>query len=249
MNMSTSTTTIFFSAYLLSDFFGKLIFIGLFILSLITWFVLIQKLFQFLRINKTAIELQNAINVQKGSILNINIDSQRNGIKTNPFAKIYSSLKEKTIEVLDKNHFFNKRSTLSNDTSVFLSNSDIELISYHIDNIITIERKKLEKNLFILPMMVSLAPFVGLLGTVWGILISLSELQKGAAANSNSLVLNGISTALVTTVIGLVIAIPALIAHNYLKNLLQNFISDMCNFSNLLVSTIELQYRKVEVTI
>jgi biopolymer transport protein TolQ len=51
--------------------------------------------------------------------------------------------------------------------------------------------------------------------------------------------------ALATTVLGLVIAIPALIAHSYLKNSLKCFQTDMEDFSNLLISTIELQYRKV----
>ena len=84
-------------------------------------------------------------------------------------------------------------------------------------------------------------------GTVWGILITFSELQKGGSISSNAVVLGGLSTALTTTVLGLLIAIPALIAYNYLRNVNKEFYTEMHDFSHLLLSTIVLQYRKVDV--
>jgi biopolymer transport protein TolQ len=106
----------------------------------------------------------------------------------------------------------------------------------------------LEKDLFILSTSVTLAPFLGLLGTVWGILVTFSELQAGSSAGSNTAIIGGLSTALSTTVLGLVIAIPALIAYNYLKNNLRMFTSDMEDFLHNLISTLELQYRKVDIS-
>ena len=64
--------------------------------------------------------------------------------------------------------------------------------------------------------------------------------------NINNEVLNGISMALATTVFGLVVAIPALISYNYLKNKIREFSKDMICFSNLLITNLEIQYRKVE---
>jgi biopolymer transport protein TolQ len=52
--------------------------------------------------------------------------------------------------------------------------------------------------------------------------------------------------ALATTVLGLVVAIPALVAYNYLKNEIKDFEEDMHLFSNKLIATLEMQYRKVE---
>jgi biopolymer transport protein TolQ len=106
------------------------------------------------------------------------------------------------------------------------------------------EHKFLEKHLFILPTIVTLAPFIGLLGTVWGILISFSEMQGGASLSSSTAVLGGLATALVSTVLGLVIAIPAIVAYNLVKNNLKHYTSDMEDFLYKLLSTIELQYRK-----
>jgi biopolymer transport protein TolQ len=109
------------------------------------------------------------------------------------------------------------------------------------------ETKKLEKHLFVLPTIITLAPFLGLLGTVWGILVTFSEMQGGASVAHNSVVLGGLSMALATTVMGLLIAIPAVIAHNYIKSDLKNYSSDMQDFLGSLLSTLELQYRKVDV--
>ncbi len=230
------TSNVIFRAYSESDNFGKLIFLALFTLSLAIWFVLIQKTLLFQKCRKASIKMQETINKNRSQILQVAISDD---IITNPFTNIYLALKEKTVELLEKNIFFVK------NESVFLSDADINLIEAFTINEICKESKKLEKNLFILSTSVSLAPFIGILGTVWGILICLAEMQKGGAVHSNNLILSGLSMALATTVLGLVIAIPALIAHSYLKNSLKCFQTDMEDFSNLLVSTIELQYRKV----
>ena len=62
-----------------------------------------------------------------------------------------------------------------------------------------------------------------------------------------NIILGGLSTALATTVLGLLIAIPALIAYNYIKSLLSDINADMESFSHDILSDLELQYRNVEV--
>lgn len=58
--------------------------------------------------------------------------------------------------------------------------------------------------------------------------------------------LSGLSMALATTVIGLVVAIPAIVGYNYLKNAGREYRREMEDFSQLLLASIELQYRKPE---
>ena len=101
----------------------------------------------------------------------------------------------------------------------------------------------MEKNLYILSTIVTLAPFLGLLGTVWGILVSFSDLQGGV---QSQMVLGGLSLALTTTVLGLIIAIPALIGNNYLRNAIKVIQNDMESFSNDVMASVELQYRQVD---
>jgi biopolymer transport protein TolQ len=61
------------------------------------------------------------------------------------------------------------------------------------------------------------------------------------------MIIGGLSTALATTVLGLVIAIPALIAYNYLKHRVANYSSEMQDFLYELLSYLELQYRRVDL--
>lgn len=78
------------------------------------------------------------------------------------------------------------------------------------------ERPKLEKSLGFLATVGSNAPYIGLFGTVLGIMKSFYELGQNQGAGQNS-VMAGISAALVATAAGLLVAIPAVLAYNYLQ--------------------------------
>ena len=162
-----------------------------------------------------------------------------------PFGQIFQSVQGKTIEILNKNRYFLSQSTGSK-AGAYLTSTDLELLESQASATISSQMKSLEKNLFILPTIVTLAPFMGLLGTVWGILVTFSGLHEGGGLGSSSSILGGLSTALATTVLGLIIAIPALIAYNYIKNYLRHYTAAMDAFLTFLISQIELQYRKVE---
>ncbi len=97
-------------------------------------------------------------------------------------------------------------------------------------------RKGLEKGIFLLPTVASLSPFLGLLGTVWGILLTFYELRHGVVAQGNTAVMGGLATALGTTVVGLIVAIPALISYNYLRAQIRSLSLDMDNFSERLLA-------------
>lgn len=237
----------FFQAFAQADFFGKLIFFGLFCLSFICWVFLIQKIWTFKKTKRQARRFQKAIVQHKESLLNLDVPkhSLRERPYPRPFHTLFAALKEKTTEILDKNNFFllQTKSTSAN----YLSKTDVEMIDSHLQSTIAKQRETLEKNLFILSTTVTLAPFLGLLGTVWGILITFGELQAGHSVTSNTVILGGLSTALTTTVLGLLIAIPALIAYSYLRNSSRHFTTEMHDFSQFLLSTVELQYRKVDL--
>jgi biopolymer transport protein TolQ len=240
---------IFFSAYSQSDFFGKLIFIGLMLLSLICWVILIYKVWLTRKVKKLSLAFQTALEKNKERLFAISSDElpqTKSSEVPHPFRAIFEDLKQKTLEILEKNHFFASQSS-EKPPRVYLSQADLELVEAHAMTTISREAKYLDKNLFVLSTIVTLAPFLGLLGTVWGILLTFSALQQGASASSNALVLGGLATALATTVLGLVIAIPALISYNYLKSSLKNHSSDMEDFLSLLLSQIELQYRKADI--
>ena len=141
-----------------------------------------------------------------------------------------------------------EKTATPNDSVSYMSAADIDFVQSHLMIAVANQTKFLEKNLFMLSTIVSLAPFLGLLGTVWGILTTFSAMQTEAAGSAHSMVLGGISLALATTVLGLIDAIPALIGYNYLKNSVRDFQTDMEGFSNELLATVEIYYRKVDVS-
>lgn len=243
-----ATMSAFFISYSHSDFFGKLIILSLVAVSMICWIVLLYKIWTIKQVRRISASFQSAIDQQKASLLTIDLShlpQPQNGATPHPYGQIFQSVKDKTIEMLNKNRYFITQSAGSK-TSVHLTPADLDFLESHALATISAQNKELEKHLYILPTIVTLGPFLGLLGTVWGILVTFSGLHDGAGLGSNSSILGGLSTALATTVMGLIIAIPALISYNYLKNHLRNYASDMDSFLTMLISNIELQYRKVE---
>lgn len=233
MNLFCSNLSLY-AAYAESDFFGKCIFFGLFTLSICCWVVMIQKTLQVKKARRLADTFRKAC--QKNQEHLLALDPKRAG---HPFAQVFSALKGKTLEILNKNHFFSEEKD-----KVYLTRSDLDLLESHVLTTISSESKALERHLFILSTIRTLAPFLGLLGTVWGILLTFAEMKTGASVSSNTAILGGLSTALATTVLGLLIAIPALIAYNWLHNSSKTLTSDMEDFLYNLLSTIELQYRR-----
>lgn len=237
----------FFEAYSLSDAFGKLIFIGLYALSICSWVILIHKIWLVHNAKKAAMRFQEAFEMHKLNPLSIECESLAKKNSVNPFLVLYRVLKKQSMDLLTKNRHFGGL-TAANDEKrkVYLSLNDIDFVASHLTTAAADQIKNLEKNLYILSITVSLAPFLGLLGTVWGILTTFSELQVQGGGGSHQMVLGGLSMALATTVLGLTDAIPALIGYNYLKNTIGDFATDMQGFSNEILASVELQYRHVD---
>jgi len=217
----------FFQAYGQADFFGKLIFFSLFLLSCISWIFLLQKFLMMKHIKAFSKSFKKLALLNKEQLLKLSSKSE------SPLSIVYNALKKQALIVLDKNHYFSKQE------QNYLSKADIDFLDSHLQITIAKLKAKIEKNCFILPTTIALAPFLGLLGTVWGILISFKDLQTGGhVTSSNTAILGGLSTALTTTILGLLIAIPALIGNNYLRSLSKHFTLEMIDFSHFLLSTI-----------
>ncbi len=104
----------------------------------------------------------------------------------------------------------------------------------------TIESEKgfLEKNLPFLATTGNTAPFIGLFGTVWGIMNTFTAIGAKGSANL-AVVAPGIAEALIATAMGLFAAIPAVIGYNYLLNRIERVSVDMEGFSSDLINMAE----------
>jgi len=114
---------------------------------------------------------------------------------------------------------------LSTNPEVLLENVDRA-----IQGGMTAERQRLERFLPLLATTGSTAPFIGLFGTVWGIMTSFQEIGIKGAANL-AVVAPGISEALVATAIGLGAAIPAVAAYNHFTTKIRGIENEMSHFS------------------
>lgn len=227
----------FFAAYNDSDWIGKVIYIGLILLSIISWSVLVYKLWLTNRVKKESFYFRKTFLEQRQSPLSFHYKDRSTPECPNAFSIVYEIIKTKTFELFEKNK--------KQDEKPALSSNDIDLLNACAQSSITSLTKYLDKNLYVLSTVVTLSPFLGLLGTVYGILVTFSGMNQDAFQASNQAVLGGLSLALTTTVLGLVNAIPAIIGYNYLKNSISEFDAEMGRFATDVLTTVELNFRKV----
>ena len=83
-----------------------------------------------------------------------------------------------------------------------------------------LEINSMERGIFLLELVVSAAPLLGLLGTVTGLVQVFSQIPEGGGVGNTAIFSEGIGLALLTTIAGLAIAIPTLISHSYLLRLI-----------------------------
>lgn len=99
-----------------------------------------------------------------------------------------------------------------------------------------LEKVALEKNLALLGTVGSNAPFVGLFGTVLGVIKAFHELSMQGAATGGNMVMRGISEALIATAVGILVAIPALVAYNYFKTRVKEALAHAESLNHLAMS-------------
>ena len=100
------------------------------------------------------------------------------------------------------------------------------VISNTMERQVTIETTNLERFTSVVGTIGSTAVYIGLFGTVLGIIRAFHDISQNTAGGIN-VVINGIAEALVCTAAGLAVAVPAVIAYNYFIKRIENFITDM----------------------
>lgn len=101
------------------------------------------------------------------------------------------------------------------------------------------EKARYEKRLGFLAIIASNAPFIGLFGTVLGIIRAFQDLSSTNMAEASDAVMAGIAEALVATAVGLLVAIPAVIAYNMFKTRVKGFADNMHLLSSVIVAKLK----------
>ena len=210
-NTDFSITTLFLRA----DIIVKTVIIILIVSSIYSWAIIFEKIKLFKKINKSTDEFENKFWKSKSA------ESFYNSLPSNindPMANLFKD----SMQVLLKS----KRS----------SNLD-EKMSRMLEINVEQQMEKIDKSYTFLATVGSTAPFIGLFGTVWGIM---NSFQSIAISRNTSLaiVAPGIAEALFATALGLLAAIPAVVAYNKFSSDSKKYSQKLENFSKKFLSII-----------
>lgn len=188
----------------------------LILLSLWSWAITIAKAMHFKRAKADSSEFANLFWETRNLA---RVDDSARRLSGSPLVRVFSSGYRELSHVMQEH---GPQQVQMEDLSTVeraLSRAEYE------------EALKLERGITFLATTASAAPFIGLFGTVWGIMNAFHGLSAPGSATTIQAVAPGISEALVATAIGLGAAIPAAVAYNYFAVALRQFREGMHRFS------------------
>jgi biopolymer transport protein TolQ len=189
--------------------------------SILSWAIIIYKLLQIRKVKKeTKSFLDFFWGTKEFALVNRGLD----GFEACPLARLFKEGYRETERFLAVGQGSGGSVSLSADSSA------IENITRSLRKISTQEIDKIESNIGFLATTASTTPFIGLFGTVWGIMVAFRNIGL-SGSTSLDIVAPGISEALITTAIGLAVAIPAVIGYNYIQGKIRAQVSEIENFS------------------
>ena len=207
-----------FSLFFRADPIVKFVMIGLFVSSIWSWAIIINKIKMIRKMNNVTKKFEDLF--WASSSLE-DLYSKTESKNDNPMIAIFNKsmiewLKLRSSKVKDK-----------------IENRLNNVLVSSINN----EIAKLEKNMIFLASLGSAAPFVGLFGTVWGIMNSFQAI--GITKNTSlAVVAPGIAEALFATALGLIAAIPAVIAYNKISSVFDNYSTRLETFAQEFVNRV-----------
>jgi len=194
---------------------GKFVLLLLLIFSIISWAVIIFKLVEY---RKARINSQKFIHYFRKTRNFSDINKFASGFQNNPLAEIFR------FGYKELSHQLGNDQQPQSESSI-----KVESLNRSLVRASNLEITRLERLNGFLATTASVTPFIGLFGTVWGIMSSFHEIGQKMNANLAT-VAPGIAEALIATALGLFAAIPAVIFYNLLLNKLKVLISTMEDF-------------------
>lgn len=217
---------------------GRLIILSLFIASIFSWSVMITK-FRMIRFARKQTERFYAIFRKNRQPLHL----YEAGItfEGSPAYAVYQAgCEELSFQMLGSSEVddtFAARVEVADR----ISPSQMRAVSVAMERAVGESGLRMESQMIILATAVSGSPFLGLLGTVWGVMDAFSGVAMAGSASLAAMA-PGVSGSLLTTVIGLLVAIPAMFGYNFLVTSLRALIVQTDNFAAELSSDFEHRF-------
>ena len=206
----------------------------LILFSVVSWGIIAQKYRQIRRAKR---ESERFVEIfwERRNLSSIH-DASRE-LSASPVGQVFRSGYEELVRVSRSK----KESSASDSLTTELSG--VDNVSRAMKRATSVETTKMEKNCSFLATTASSAPFVGLFGTVWGIMDAFRGLSV-THSSSIQAVAPGIAEALIATAVGLAAAIPALMAYNYFVQQIKFIAVEMDNFQHEFLNIAERHFFK-----
>jgi len=217
-----------FQAIADSDFMGILCLSTCLVLSIICWALILYKLVTISAASRQSDAFIDECLNSAGSLEEAFRLSKR--YTESPVAQVF---RETYLEMQLENWYAN--AALTQEQRLLAARTSVERV---LERAITEEIRRLESYLIFLATTSNVAPFIGLFGTVWGVLGAFQALSRSGSAALSALA-PGMATALTATIAGLFAAIPASAFYNYFTNKIAILISHMDSFSLQLANIIQ----------
>lgn len=208
-----------FTYFVDSNFAGKLIVVALFGFSLLAWTVMVGKYMDLKSLRDANLVLQRKLS-QEQSVMGG--DSAMLKYK-GPYARLLKA----AVGAFQRSEHADSKVRVS-----FMENA--------LQRSVAEATMQYESKMVLLGSIVTGAPFLGLLGTVWGVMDAFGGIGGGGTASIQSLA-PGVSGALLTTVAGLLVAIPSVFGYNFLLTQTKIMITELENFASALADRLEIE--------
>jgi biopolymer transport protein TolQ len=233
---------------------GKATFFVLLILSLFSWTIILSKFRQLLIASKSTKKFMTAYSATRDPL-----DIQRKGedkaFDGAPAYQLYIrgadelayQLKNNPVVVNSAAAFtptdgpHTNTDFLAKSTRVKISMPSFEAVKVILEEAASTEAIALEKGMIVLSTAVAGGPFIGLLGTVWGVMSTFAGIAESHAATLTTMA-PGVAAALLTTVTGLLVAIPAMFAYNFMVTTIRHLTQELDSYASRYANHIEHVY-------
>jgi biopolymer transport protein ExbB/TolQ len=230
---------------------GKITVIVLLVLSLFSWTIIITKFRQLSIARKATKKFLAAYGSTRDPL-----DIQRKGeeFEGAPAYQLYIrgadelayQLKNNPLQVQPVTKFGpatgeGNTDHLARSVSTKISVASFDAVRVVLEEAAGAEAMSLEKGMIVLSTAVAGGPFIGLLGTVWGVMSTFAGIAESHAATLTAMA-PGVAAALVATVTGLLVAIPAMFAYNFMVTTIRHITQELDGFASRYANQIEHVY-------
>lgn len=230
-----------FRAFADSDFMGQCIVIAQIVMSICSWAMMINKKGLLTDVSQRSAAFVDAF-LKHNDPLEIFIQNahQRDALRDTPIGLIYTNSCERLANLVPLEQ--RQRMMVDPHFQMSLTRKQMDLVESVCVHTLEEESVKLSgPGMTWIAIFTSSAPLMGLFGTVWGVMYAFQAMAASGSADIAQLA-PGISSALLTTVVGLVVAIPSTIGYNLLQGKLEAVSVDLEGFAEDLMGKLRLHY-------